>query len=132
MAASLNAETVDELLYGDQAKDETAEAAYAEFVANWKSKNDVDPDSSDDVVSFDDSCKFWDGYQCAEPRHSGTYEHVKYASTWIGGALAFWILDSTHITYRARLASPCVPNAAILDTLDGSVKGYNVPDSWRT
>ena len=31
-------------------------------------------------------------------------------------------------TYRA---SPCVPGAAILDTLDGSECGYDVPADWR-
>ena len=27
--------------------------------------------------------------------------------------------------------SPCVPGAAILDTLDGSTFGYDVPADWR-
>lgn len=70
-------------------------------------------------------------YEDSEPIVKGTYEGVEYLSSWLGGALNFFILYSPYITERARQASPCVPNAAILDTLDGNVRGYNVPNNWR-
>ena len=75
--------------------------------------------------------EFNDAYQPDEPIHEGEYEGVKYRTSWLGGALNVWVFESPHITQLARQASPCVPGAAILDTLDGNVTGYDVPPSWR-
>lgn len=61
----------------------------------------------------------------------GRYEGVTYRTSYLGGALNFWILDSPCTTDKARRASPCVPGAAILDVLDGSEFGYDVPAYWR-
>jgi hypothetical protein len=61
----------------------------------------------------------------------GCFENVRYVTSWLGGALNFFILESPHITHKAGKASPCVPNAAILDTLAGSITGYDVPNNWR-
>jgi hypothetical protein len=74
---------------------------------------------------------FNDAYQPDEPVHEGIYQGVKYSTSWLGGALNVWVFESPHITNLARQASPCVPGAAILDTLDGNVTGYDVPPSWR-
>lgn len=72
-----------------------------------------------------------DDYQPDEPEIEGEYEGVHYRTSWLGGALNFFIFSSPHITDKARMASPCVPNAGILDTLDGSVTSYDVPADWR-
>lgn len=84
---------------------------------------------------------FNDNYQPDEPVHEGEIvipqqgNHaegwVKYRTSWLGGALHVWIFDSPHVTQQARRASPCVPNAGILDTLDGDVLAYDVPADWR-
>ncbi len=74
---------------------------------------------------------FNDKYQPDEPIHEGVKDGVSYRTSWLGGALNVWIFESPYVTYRARRASPCVPGAAILDTLDGSEIGYDVPPWWR-
>lgn len=70
----------------------------------------------------------WD---CDEPIIEGERDGVHYRTSWLGGALHFFILESPHITHLARRASPCVPNAGVLDTLDGNVTAYDVPPEWR-
>jgi hypothetical protein len=74
---------------------------------------------------------FNDSYSPDEPVHEGEREGVKYRTSWLGGALNVWIFESPHITHLARAASPCVPGAGILDTLDGNVTAYDVPPKWR-
>ena len=125
----LDNEVVDQLLHGAYSTDESREEAYSEWLRDWRRENAPnDDDAQPDEATIQE---FWDDYQCDEPDISGEYEGVKYRTSWLGGALNFFILFSPHVTDRARMASPCVPNAAILDTLDGSVTGYNVPDDWR-
>lgn len=69
--------------------------------------------------------------QIEEPIVEGVYEGVTYRSSWMGGALNFWIFASPLITTRGRRASPCVPNACILHpSRDGDVHGYDVPPGW--
>lgn len=63
--------------------------------------------------------------------YEAEYGGVKLLSSWLGGALHFFVLESTHITDVARKASPCVPNAGILSKdMDGSVRSYSIPDDW--
>ena len=51
---------------------------------------------------------------------------------WLGGAQLVWVFRSPHVA-RARLCSPCVPNAGDLDNLDSEdgVECYDVPPEWR-
>lgn len=135
----LDSEVVDQLLYGAHSTNESAEEAYREWERDWRRerehalKDDESDDAEDLEPSEEEKQAFWDDYHSceSEPEISGEYEGVKYRTSWLGGALNFFILFSPHVTDKARLASPCVPNAAILDTLDGSVTGYNVPNNWR-
>lgn len=146
-ANRLDGELVDKLMYGDQAVNESAQEAYREYVRDWRAERyraweedyrdervgrEEEPDD-DAEPSEREVQAFWDDYHSCEcePEISGEYEGVKYRTSWLGGALNFFILFSPHVTTTARMASPCVPNAAILDTLDGSVTGYNVPNDWR-
>jgi hypothetical protein len=61
----------------------------------------------------------------------GEYAGVKYRTSWLGGALNFWIFESP----RAGLyqeCSPCVPNAGNLDCPDNDgVLTYDVDPDWR-
>ncbi|WP_422451920.1 hypothetical protein [Endozoicomonas sp. ALC066] len=66
-----------------------------------------------------------------EPTVTGVFEGVHYLSSWMGGALHFFISQSPVTTDCARRASPCVPGAGILDTLDGDYTSYDVPADWR-
>lgn len=120
-ANALDSDVVDELLYGDHATNESRDDAFREAF----------PDYAENGADESAVQRFWDQYEDYEPEISGTLDGVKYRTSWLGGALNFFILESPHTTDKARLASPCVPNAAILDSLDGSVTGYNVPDDWR-
>lgn len=117
-ANALDSEIVDELLHGSQAKDLSYEEALKEAF----------PEGDDTGCTEQD---FADGYECEEPNIVGTYHGVSYGTSYLGGALNFWIFESPITTDKARLASPCVPNAGILDTLDGSVTSYDVPADWR-
>jgi hypothetical protein len=75
--------------------------------------------------------KFNDSYSPDEPVHEGEKDGVKYRTSWLGGALNVWIFQSPHVTDKAGRASPCVPNAGILDKLEGDVQAYDVPPEWR-
>lgn len=72
--------------------------------------------------------------EISEPLIHGEYEGVHYMTSWLGGALHFFITQSPHITKNAHKASPCVPNAGILHHPDendfGDVEAYTVPNDW--
>lgn len=74
--------------------------------------------------------EFNDSYQPDEPIHEGEKDGVKYRTSWLGGALNVFIFESPYITETAGRASPCVPNAGILDSV-GDVRAYDVPPEWR-
>ena len=134
-ASALDSEVVDELLYGRGAVDLSYQAALDE----------ADERASAEAAErgFDHGSPDWERfvdkhvetamnyYECDEPDIEGNYEGVTYASSWLGGALNFWIFESPVTTTKARRANPCVPGAAILDTLDGTEFGYDVPADWR-
>lgn len=123
-ANALDQDVVTELMYGDAAINLTADEAFKEWESDFEREHDREPDDGDKM-------SFWDGYEDYEPIIEGTYEGVKYRSSWLGGALNFFIFESPHITEKAGRASPCVPNAGILDDLDGDVQAYDVPPDWR-
>lgn len=132
-ANCLDGDVVTDLL------DNGTEAAAQECFEEWKKEKAaqlmIEDSSIDEEEALSDadglSYEFWESYERYEPIINGEHEGVKYVSSWLGGALNFFILESSVITNAARLASPCVQNAGILDTLDGSVESYDVPASWR-
>lgn len=72
-----------------------------------------------------------------EPVIKGELEGVKYLLTWLGGAPLLTVLEGP-VGYAARLCSPCVPNAADLDSGYSDVEDsefvhecYIVPLSWK-
>lgn len=135
-ASALDPDIVQALCYGDGVsnfRDHAWESYVEESVLQWRRENpdeseDLDDSEIEEILreegAFDDMGDY-------DLDVSGIYEGVHYASSWLGGALNFWILQSPVTTDSARRASPCVPGAAILDTLDGSVSGYDVPADWR-
>lgn len=107
-ANDLDQELVTELLYGTKAVDVSFNS--------WKQEN---PDADEDE------------YYCDEPYITGNYEGVNYSTSWLGGALNFFILESPVITENAKRASPCVQNCGILSKdMDGGVQSYSVPNDW--
>ena len=119
-ASSLHDDVVDDLLYGDQARDLTIEW----YEQEYRAENGLSPD---DPLP-DDWC---DNYDAEEIEVIGALDGVEYASSWLGGALNFFIFKSPYITDKAGRASPCVPGAGILDNLSGDVTAYDVPPDWR-
>lgn len=66
-----------------------------------------------------------------EPTIAGECGGVKYEISHLGGAALLWVLNSPIIS-KARLCSPCCPNAADLDSLDDDgYECYGIPDDWR-
>lgn len=131
-ANSLHPELVDTLMYGSNATNHS----YNEFVVNCAHNAgfdplNTDPDQAQEWLSERDDDNYILNYEGNEEIISGTHEGVTYSTSWLGGALHFFIYHSPVITQKGRRASPCVPNAAILDTLDGEEEGYDVPADWR-
>lgn len=68
--------------------------------------------------------------QIDEPIIEGECEGVKYRTSWLGGALNFFIFESP-VTGFFEACSPCVPNAANIGCPDpNGVEGYSVPLDW--
>lgn len=58
------------------------------------------------------------------------YGRVKGQTTWLGGALMIFVFLSPFLA-KAKLCSPCVPNAGDLDHLDeDGYECYGVPSDW--
>jgi hypothetical protein len=132
-ANALGQELVAELMNnGDNL---TARAAFSEWMDNEiqyiLDDNDTLTHEKAAEQAEGNEYNFWDSYEDYEPEIKGTKDGVNYYTSWLGGALNFFIFHSPVITEHARLASPCVPNAGILDVLDGDVTSYDVPEDWR-
>lgn len=71
------------------------------------------------------------GWQIDEPEIEGVYEGVTYRIGWLGGAPLLWVLKGP-MTYVRSLCSPCVPNAADLDSGfdQNGFLTYTVPQDW--
>lgn len=135
-ADALDPETVTELMYGRQARNLTHAEAWQDFAARTKQDWLESGGTEEDFDEEDHRDRFYDQYQGEEEQIEGEidcpgYGPVQYCTSYLGGALNFWIFKSPFTTDKARRASPCVPNAGILDTCDGDVTSYDVPADWR-
>ena len=131
-ALALDPEIVERLLFGSQARD----LAFEEFCEEVSAEVETEA-AARGARDWDAWCerererRISDYAGPDEYRVEGVYRGVRYATSYLGGALNFWIFESPSTTDKARRASPCVPGAAILDVLDGSEFGYDVPGDWR-
>ncbi len=109
-ANSLHSDVVDDLMFNFG-----TDLDYEEYV-----KENPDEEDADD-------------YYNDEPDIEGEMEKVKYATSWLGGALHFWIFESPYKT-QCALCSPCVFNVGDLDNIgeDYVDVAYDVPKEWRT
>ena len=65
-----------------------------------------------------------------EPILIGTCEGVRYEISWLGGAPLLWVFESPVIS-KAKLCSPCCPNAGDLNNLDDDgYECYGIPADW--
>lgn len=128
----LDQDVVDALQYGPQATNLTYEAAKAEYIKQKRAEYDACLISSDDPEfdEFFEGTEFHNQYEGAdEESHAGEYEGIQYQTFWLGGAPMLWVFKSPFVR-GCRPCSPCVPNAADLDT-EGTYIGYDVPPGWR-
>ena len=72
-----------------------------------------------------------DSIETSENVVSGVMDDVHYESSWLGGALLFFITKSPVVGSYSQ-CSPCCPNAGDLDTPNpGGFDCYDVPADWR-
>jgi len=117
---NLHSEVVDDLMYGPQAIDHQLKFCEDEYRAEHELTED------DEIPQ-----EFYDDYESYEPTIEGIYEGVHYMSSWLGGALHFFIMESPETGYYDP-CSPCVPGAGNLDSGHGiGLKCYDVPKDWR-
>lgn len=137
--AQLTAETMMEV-WEEDAKIKAAELGgvidiesfvESEIEAAWERMGYSD---SDDYVEYTvEQDMEW--FECDERTIEGEYEGVKYRISYLGGAPLLWVLEGP-IGRAASLCSPCVPNAADLDSGfdededDRSFECYVVPRDW--
>ena len=134
---NLDPDVVEDLWYGYGAVDLSYQAAREELEETLKREGsalvddgELDIDDLSDWVDRELEARS-DYIQIDEPTIEGTYEGVKYQISWLGGAPLLFVFESPVIS-RARLCSPCVPNAGDLDNLDDDgVECYGVPAEWR-
>ena len=78
-----------------------------------------------DTREFDP--EYW---QFEEETRSGKIDGIDVALTWLGGAPMLFVFESPYIV-RARLCSPCVPNAGDLDNAEpDGFECYGLPADW--
>jgi hypothetical protein len=141
-AQELDSDVVSDLMYGSQAKN-ISEAEY------WQERQDLAKAAYEDAMEsflkvcqdlgqaapifsdFDPDFLPDEGSQIEEPTVEGVLDGVHYRSSWLGGALHFFILQSPYVALQAGAASPCVPNAGILHAENnGNVRAYTIPTDW--
>lgn len=121
-ANSLHPDVVDVLLYGGQALNITMQ----EFERELRAQLELDGlDEAELEERVEEEFEF---FHPEEPVIAGTRDGVEYSTSWLGGALHFFILDSPVVSY-CRPCSPCVPNAGDLDS-PGDYTCYGVPEDW--
>jgi hypothetical protein len=108
------------MLANDQYMEQEVEAAY----------NRLGYDDRDDYIETRLELES-ENFYIEEPTIAGTCEGVRYEISHLGGAPLLWVLESPVIS-KARLCSPCCPNAADLDSLDDDgYECYGIPGYWR-
>lgn len=129
-ANSLHPYVLDDLCYGAQAKDVRYEEACADLASAIRVAVSDFLSSNQTQQLIDEALEMFE-YECEEPIFKGTYEGVRYSTTWIGGAMHVWVFESP-VTGHYAECSPCVPCAGNLDCPDlEGVVCYDVPDDWR-
>ena len=95
------------------------------YEAALKEFKDENPDATDeDIDTFNDE------YYGEEENYSLDKDGLKLGLSYLGGAPLVWVFQSPHTT-RARMCSPCVPNAGDLNNRESDgVECYTLPDEW--
>jgi hypothetical protein len=139
-ANDMDGDVVQELMFGSRANNISEIAARVEEELRqrheWEDeceRKSVLAQEEGTFIEHDDFEPNLDNFESMidEPTVEGEYEGIKYISSYLGGALHFFVVDSPFITSTARRASPCVPGAGVLHpSRDGDVLCYDVHPSW--
>lgn len=136
-ASKLDSEVVDQLMFGHQARNLSWEEFLKEFLREQRaafesaSADELESSLYSDYGVFDEAYATevaGDHYMGEEERIEGELDGVKYCTSWLGGALHFYIFESPVIA-KCRPCSFCVPNAGDLGS-EGDYEAYGVPEDW--
>ena len=120
-ANSLDPEIVTDLLYNFG-----EDLTYKEWCQGMAAEHEIENFDLFDELDIDEH------YECDEPIIAGEMDGVQYQSSWLGGALNFFIFFSP-VQTECALCSPCVPGAGNLNTRgDYGNFAYDVPADWRS
>lgn len=137
--ANIDSDIAQELLYGS-GEDITFKAAQQELRESIEHacRDALDLEQTQEVVELALEL-YADNYQCEEPVTEGEYDGVKYHISWLGGAQILLVAEGPLGVAKA-LCSPCIPNAADLDSgfcpvmeedhFDYRHECYIVPHGW--
>lgn len=134
-ADKLHPEQVEQLQFGSKVRDISYEEAKADYLAEAQRAYAALAELTTEELEFNEEGfveKFADQYTCEEPVFKGELDGVHYQSSWLGGALNFFIFKSMNIV-NALQCSPCVPGAGDLNNVveDGNgMPTYGVPADW--
>lgn len=131
-ANDLDPDIVEVLMHGPKAHDSSYEDALEQALngvakaLNLNCKWDLPESVKEELADI-----FQANYEPVEEPHVyGMHQGVTYCSSWLGGALNFFIFESP-VRAQGRRSSPCVPNAGILTPAnDGDVECCGVPADW--
>ena len=118
----------------DDAENLSEEEAYAELKAEIEAQVQEEcPDFDENEAEIEVEKRLERESECIqidEPTLAGICEGVRYEISWLGGAPLLWVLESPVIS-KARLCSPCCPNAGDLNSLDDDgYECYGIPADW--
>jgi hypothetical protein len=103
-----------------------------ELAAKIIADQDGEPATDEDADGVMDRLSLGDNYECDEPSY--TYQDKagnQFLMGHLGGATLIWCVKTDKIV-KARLCSPCVPNAGDLSHLDeDGYECYGVPDQYK-
>jgi len=129
---SLDPDTADALFYSGTNTSEIEIFAEIELEVNIEAEERGFCESDKERWIERELEKRSENVQIDEPTIEGEMDGVKYQIGYLGGAALLWVFESPHLA-KARLCSPCVPNAGNLESLDpDGYECYDVPAAWRT
>lgn len=132
-ARNLHSELVDDLLF-TSGEDLSYKEGLAEYLKEkeqeyeWELSEGVIQDEEFDEDFYTE--RFNNRYEADEPTIVGVKDGVHFRTSYMGGALHFWIFMSNVVFENGGRTSPCLPNAGLPDIPGGSVECYSVPNDW--
>lgn len=113
----------------DQVYNFFSELCYNEAIEELKIDNPEDAEDEEKLDEFEQD--FFDNFQPEEIWGDFELDGIKGHLSCLGGAYIIFVTESPYTT-KAKLCSPCVPNAGDLDSLnENGYTCYDVPPEWK-